>query len=475
MTKVTETLRAKIMYGCGTVAYGVKDNAFLVFLLFYYSRVVGLSPELAGTALLIAMIADAITDPMVGQLSDNLRTRIGRRHPLMLASALPVAISFYLLWFPPDGLTQGELFAYLLTFAILTRVAITFYEIPSNAMLAEITQDYDQRVKFTSIRYFFGWIGGGGLAVFSYATFFAATPDYPNGQLNPLAYEDYALLAASLMFSFILISTLGTLRYVPYLVTGNAPKLVGLSSVVNNMWKVVTDRVYLPLFLNTLAQFGAKGIVFSLSLFFNIFYWGFSPAQIAILGLALLLGSALALVIAPAVSKGKLGKRSAAIRLAVFAAVLVPLPVVFRAFDFMPENGDPVLMYTIFIHLVVVVSAKIASEILVSAMVADVVDDNEVRVGRRNAGVFSAVQKFAEKSTSGIGLFVAGLIIGATGLEADMSAAEVTPEMLTTLAAYFVPTIMCFYIASVYLLTRFTLTREKHDKNIEALRTRAAE
>src|SRR6202011_1502380 len=100
-----------------------------------------------GTAIMIAMVFDAFADPVVGQISDNLRTRLGRRHPFMYASALPVALCYFLLWNPPHW-SAGHLFYYLIAMAILVRTFITLYEIPSASLVAELTPDYDQRTSF---------------------------------------------------------------------------------------------------------------------------------------------------------------------------------------------------------------------------------------------------------------------------------------------------------------------------------------
>src|SRR5260370_1081584 len=105
--------RTKLFYGFGSVAYGVKDHGFQQLLLFYYNQVVGLPARTVGTAILLVLLIDAFADPIVGQISDNLRTRWGRRHPFMYASAIPVAITDYLLWTPPHW-SQNALFFYLL-------------------------------------------------------------------------------------------------------------------------------------------------------------------------------------------------------------------------------------------------------------------------------------------------------------------------------------------------------------------------
>src|SRR5262249_56077123 len=81
------TLWTRFAYGFGSVAFGVKDNGFAYFLLIFYSQVVGVDSRWVSAAISLALIFDAFTDPLVGYFSDNLRTRWGRRHPLMYAAA----------------------------------------------------------------------------------------------------------------------------------------------------------------------------------------------------------------------------------------------------------------------------------------------------------------------------------------------------------------------------------------------------
>ena len=129
-------------YGLGQAAEGVKNQAFNVFLLFYYQQVIGIPGTLAGLALGIAMVFDAITDPVAGVISDRVRTRWGRRHPFMFFSAFPLVICFVALFSPPDGLEEFGHFIWLTAFAILVRGALTFYYVPHLALGAELAQDY---------------------------------------------------------------------------------------------------------------------------------------------------------------------------------------------------------------------------------------------------------------------------------------------------------------------------------------------
>ncbi|MBI2963203.1 MAG: MFS transporter [Deltaproteobacteria bacterium] len=151
---------AKLYYGAGAVAEGVVTTAFNVFLLFYYNQVLGLPGTLGGTAIFLALCIDAVADPLVGSISDNLRSRWGRRHPFMYASALPAAACFFLVFHPPAGLSHGQLFLWLAAFAVGVRVSMTLYIIPSDSLLPEMTFHYDERTSLVSYRFLFGWLGG---------------------------------------------------------------------------------------------------------------------------------------------------------------------------------------------------------------------------------------------------------------------------------------------------------------------------
>ena len=113
-------------FGLGELVQHVTTIALYSLLLFYYQQIVGLSGTLTGLALGIALFFDGVSDAAVGSPSDRIRGRFGRRHPVMAASAIPLAISLILLFNPPDGLAEFGSFLWLTVFAILLRTAQTF-------------------------------------------------------------------------------------------------------------------------------------------------------------------------------------------------------------------------------------------------------------------------------------------------------------------------------------------------------------
>ena len=159
---------------------------------------------------MLALVVDAVVDPVVGSLSDRTRGRWGRRHPYMYAAALPFALCFYLLFAPPAGLGTVGVFAWLLSFSILTRVTQSCYSIPHTAMTAELTTQYDERTLLSALRSLMGSIGTLLVFLLGLQGYFKATAQYPNGQLNPEAYPVFGATFALIICAGVWASALGT-------------------------------------------------------------------------------------------------------------------------------------------------------------------------------------------------------------------------------------------------------------------------
>ena len=247
--------KTKFFYGFGSISFGIKNNGFSYFVLFVYSSVLGLPAWMAGLALNLVLIADAITDPLVGYFSDRTRSRLGRRHPFMYAAALPVAITYYFLWTPPESLTDWELFSYLLFCAIVIRVFITFYEVPSVSLGPELTDNYVERTSLMSFRYFFGWFGG--LTTYNLVWFWFGpsnvTETFSDGRFNPEAWSEYGLVAAILIFIGIIVTAAGTHKHIPDLIEPPQRKNSSLGKVLIEVKEtLLSNRSYMFLFFSGL-------------------------------------------------------------------------------------------------------------------------------------------------------------------------------------------------------------------------------
>ena len=170
----------------------------------------------------------------------------------MYAAALPVAITYFFLWTPPESLTDWQLFSYLLACAIIIRVFITFYEIPSVSLGPELTDNYVDRTSLMAYRYFFGWFGG--LTTYNLVWFWFGprnvTAEYADGRYNPAAWSEYGFVAAVLIFLGIIVTSIGTHKHIPDLIEPPQRKIT-LGAVFRELFEtLLANRSYIFLFLS---------------------------------------------------------------------------------------------------------------------------------------------------------------------------------------------------------------------------------
>jgi glycoside/pentoside/hexuronide:cation symporter, GPH family len=461
--KLLGSRRTKLFYGFGSVAYGVKDHGFQQLLLFYYNQVVGLPARTVGTAILLVLLIDAFADPIVGQISDNLRTRWGRRHPFMYASALPVAFSYYFLWTPPHW-SQGALFFYLVGLAIVVRTFITLYEIPSSALVPEMTDNYDQRTSFLSYRYFFGVIGGAAMGFATFRIFLRPDAVHPVGQLNPAGYPSYAIAAAIVMVVSILISARGTHRFIPFFRVPPARR-PSLGQIMKEMFVSLSHPAFMILVSAAIFGTVAIGLGTSLMIYFNTYFWGLSSKQIAIFQLVGLFSATLGPALAGPLSK-RFEKHRAVIAFFVCFILVTAMPISLRLVGFFPPNGSIFLVPILFLERSVSGVLGIATLILFGSMMADVVDDSAVRTGRRSEGLFFAAMSFIAKFLSGAGTFLATQLLFFAGFPEHARPETIDPTIVRHLAYLYLPSLVLLYGTGMLLLSRYRISRSQHENNL---------
>ncbi|MEP1142106.1 MAG: MFS transporter [Henriciella sp.] len=458
----------KLAYGLGAVANGIKNNGFEYFLLFYYSQVLGVDFALVGATLMIAMIVDGITDPVVGYWSDNLKTRFGRRHPFMYLAAIPVGFMYVLAWNPPASLTGNELFPYLLFVTIGVRVAYTFYEVPSSALVAELTDDYDERTSFLSFRYVFGWLGGVSMAAYTLLILLVDTEAYGSGFLNVDGYKAYGNIAAVAIVASILVCAIGTHSHIPHLRQPPPARKITLGRVFGEIGEMLSSKSFQGLFIAALFGFMAAGVAASLNYYINGFYWEFTTTQTFFLTISVFASAGIAFVLAPLVSK-TVGKKRGAIIVGGIAFTVAPMPVLLRLLGLMPPNGTEVLFNTILIITILDVALIITYQILSSSMIADIVEENELKTGRRSEGIFFAGISFMRKLARGSGLFLASLVLATADISRDIQPGELSEGTLTFLGAGYAFGLFALWGTAIAFLFRYQISREDHEANLAAL------
>jgi len=461
----------KVAYGFGSVAFGVKSNGFDYFFLIFYSQVMGVSAYLVSLALMIALIVDALSDPLIGYLSDNTRSRWGRRHPFMYAAAIPASAAYYFLWNPPAGLEGDALFPYIVTIAVLVRTLITVYEIPSSSLVAEMSGDYDERTSMLSYRYFFGWTGGTLMGAFATIFILVPTATISNGMFNVEGHGQVGAIAATVIFFAIMISALGTHKMIPDLKPPPPARQMSVGLIYREVFETLASRSFLALFLAALFGAVASGVSTTLSFYFSTFFWGFSTEQIGLISLSVVISALMAFFISPAISK-RLGKKRGAITIGLMAFTVAPAPIFLRLLGLMPENGDPALFPLVLSIIVVDVALIIAYQTLSSSMIADLVEEAEIKTQRRNEGVFFASVTFVRKVTQGIGAAVAGVLLTISQFPVGATPDQVSESVLTTFGWLYVPVIFGLWMIMIACLSLYSVDRKKHEANLEALAQR---
>lgn len=464
------SLPVKLAYGFGAAASGVKSNGFSYFLLLYYTQVIGLDARLVGLALTIALVLDAISDPIVGYWSDNFRSRLGRRHLFMYLSAIPVAATYYLMWDPPTGWSQEALFWYLLALAVLIRTFITFYETPSTALAAELTGDYDQRSSILSYRYFFAWFVGNAMSVMMFLVIFPmfVTATISNGQFNRASYELYGYIAAGVIFVAIMVSSLGTHSRIPFLKPPPAARRMTLWTIFGEIFETLGNRSFIALFVASIFAAIAGGMTAALAFYFFSFFWGFTPAQVGLITIGVFASALIGPVMATIVTR-TIGKKLGAMIIGVIAFGGAPLPIVLRLFDLLPPNDDPFVFWFVFATTTIDTGLIICFQVLSASMLADLAEQAELRTGRRSEAIFFAAQTFIGKITTGFGIMGATFLLTAIGFPSGAKPGEVPADVLWTFGAYYVPITLGLWMTMLAVMSAYTISRETHAENLRAL------
>lgn len=465
-------LGVRLLYGLGSIAFGVKDNGFSSILLFFYNQVVGLSPLLSGAAIGVALFADAFIDPFIGQWSDNLRSKWGRRHPFMYLSAIPVAVSYLLLWNPPH-VGQTGLFLYLTAVAILVRSFISFYEVPSSALAPELTTDYDERTALLGLRMFFAWLGGLFMSFMAYAVFLKPDRAHKVGQLNASGYAHYGLTAAVVMAIAILVSAAGTHHRIPTLTKAPAVRR-SLPQLFREMGEAMSNRSFVALLLSSMFSSAGTGLVFSLGIYFNTYLWGLQANQIALFAFVSIAGIATSVVLAPIISRW-MGKRTATMIVFMIGVAVGVVPQGLRLLGLFVPNGSPALFPLLALFNYLSLALAVAAAILGTSMMADVVEDSQVKTGRRSEGVFFAASSFIAKAVTGIGLFLASLILSLAGFPSGAKpGAAVPPEAVVRLSLIYLPSVVILYGVASLILFGYRITKSRHEDNLRTIAQAAA-
>lgn len=381
----------KWFFGAGDTAATLSHTIIAFFFLIYLTDVIGIRPALAGSVVLIGKIWDAVTDPLVGHISDNTRSRFGRRRIYLIAFALPLGVSFFFLWALPQGLPEMSVFVLASLAYMLHMTFVTLVMVPYQAILPEMVEDYDQRTSFTAYRMLFSILGG-LLAV--------AIPDIIIGGYAD-KYKGFMFMAVifavliSIAPLFPFFGTYEKERVIP------RQKFPGFRAYLKPILSNVPFRLSILIYF-----FTWSGIALVEAMFLYFFTYWLRREDLFLIIVALLFILAAAFLPIWVKLSEKLEKRTAyMIGISELAVALI--------FVIFITPQTPVWM--IFVLVVFLAFGVSAAHVMPHTLIPDCIDYGTMVSGKRAEGVYYGLVTFFQKLGVAVVIWISGLVLDLSG------------------------------------------------------------
>lgn len=443
----------KVSYGVGDIVIAVHRASILNFLLFFYTNVVMLNPALAGLALALGRVWDGINDPVVGYLSDSTASRFGRRRPYLLASTLPLGLSFFLLWNPPQGMGELGTFGFLAATYILLDACFTFYTTPYMALGAELSRDYHERTQIVTTRAVFHSLGaalavlllsrvvGGSPALLEEGA--AAVPATLPVETLRAGFSKAGALLAGIMVLSGLIAFYGSRELPP---ASNGER-VSFRAFFRNLTGTLQNKPFRIIILTFAVM--ALGAAIHQPLTVYVFRdWLQMQQHLPTIMFLSLASTVLSLGVWTRFAH-RVGKNRA------FQVCIIWSIVVLAAFPLLRADMPRQLFYL----FIVFAGFGAGGYVLPLSIAADVIDHDELLSGQRREGAFFGLWTLTMKLVAAAAIALVGVLLDLIGYVPNQTQSEFT---LWGLKMLYGPVPAFFFLLSLLAFLRFPLTRESH-------------
>ena len=463
-------LSFQLSYGVGGGVEGVVYTTINFFLMFYLTVIVGLSPSLAGIIMLISLIIDGLTDPIIGSFSDNSRSSRGRRHPFMMFAIFPLCISLGLLFSIPSGLDGSILFIYVLLVNISLRLFLGCYAIPYLALSAELWPDYAVRSKISLFKCFFFSFATVGMLYMAFNLFF----DSAEGISDASAYPLFGWVAALLTLFFGLYCWARTRHHKGYIGVAEGTTGFSLQKFLLDFAELSKNGAFCRVVMGLLIAQAGTGVMFNMNLLTLTYFWELSAEFIESATLAFPIGFFLGVPVAKLIIS-RVEKRTCIIISNLVMALIFSLLAILGAFGFFSVPSD-LASYTLVFAMGLIGLVSMSFTVSFYALIPDVVDEHDLLFNTRKEGIFFAVVILSSKVSAGLGAVLAGFGLSLIGFSNDLTtAASAFPEdvaMKMVLLWGVAPAI--FYVLSTILFSGYRINKTKHAEILEKLAIRRA-
>lgn len=442
--------KVKLGYGLSGYCSFITWTAFSYYGLFFFTDVVGLSAAFAGAIISLGTLWDAVTDPVIGGISDNLKLKSGRRRPLIIGVALPFVFISILL-FTNWGFDEAVSKVYFVIIILLYYTAQTVLDISSSALGSEMTLDYDERSSLATFKNYFGLSATVAISptLMLVAYFGGMFENADRGWSCTLAV--YMLVA--LLFIFILWKT--TKGYERHREDSGKFSFADIKGIFKSKPTRIVMLIFgIAIFSNT--------INYALQVYYYTNYAQLTEAQIASVTLVFGVASIFCAWVTDRLMQNLSKKAAWIIAVGLEAVVMIVM------IGFIIQPGNVAVIYV----LAILMSLGNAAVYQVPwAMIPDCVDVTELATGKRVDGVIFGVVAFIQKACGALGAALLGTLLTVIGYNAG--AAEQTAEALSGLKYMYAFLCGGIYLITVLIVLRYPLSKQKHDKVREAIAERS--
>ncbi len=393
------TLRERIQFASGDFFVGGGASLISVLYLIFLTDVVKLAPGLAGTAVLVAKLWDAVNDPLTGTISDRVRTRWGRRRPFILVGALLLVPAMALFWLPtPPPSSQVGLAVWAALTYIAYNTVQTVISVPYASLSTEISTDFDQRNKVNVLRLLFSTVASAGTTLLAARLF----EDYRHGRLELTELYLTIVLAFGGVFALLMLGVaLFTRERVPLPARSEQLTLRGFLAPL----RLGAYRRLLGMYL---CQALAFDVITATVLYYTLYVVTGVSSQV-LLGIFIginVLAFPVVNVLVGRVDKARIYR------------TLLPLAVVMAAVvALFPRGGAPGLLYAATVAMAI---GFVGAQLMSWVMFPDVLDAAELATGQRNAGAYSGLMTFIRGLATALTIQGVALVLQVTGYRAPV-------------------------------------------------------
>jgi glycoside/pentoside/hexuronide:cation symporter, GPH family len=444
----------KSSWALGSVADVYMTNALNYLAHPIYNMGLGVDPRMLGWALGLPRIWDAISDPLMGHISDNTRSRWGRRKPFIFVGAILCMIMFVAIWNPPKSLSVEGLGWYFLVATFLYYTAYTIFLVPWGALGMELTSDYHERTQVQAFKTVFQAVGGLGLG-----TMWLLAQKWGDGD------DVVGVGIVGWVFgSLILICGMMSAIFCKEEVGGTQHEKMAFWPSIKSTF---SNRVFLILVGATIFLMLGIFMVNSFAKYINVYYvYGGNKESVAKLDMYAnfaFQGAGIALIPAITALSRRIGKK----RTLITGLCMVSVAYGTSWFCYTPNYP-----YLQLVTLALAAPGLSCMWTLASAMMADICDMDELATGRRREGMFGASYSWACKAGISITMIMSGYMLQWSGFDA---AIEVQPEAVITNMRLLYMIVPVLFVGTAALLVAFYPLTEEKVKEIQAeLKAKAA-